>query len=347
MKTKCPNCGGNIAYSIKDVALVCEHCKTTTKIKSAVCGNIKIGYKIADSLVKSTSKFSHCNSCNSNLFTSSDKAITRCPNCGSVDIASQTGSQYKPHAILPLTVSREQAIQNFQGFAKHGHFRPNDFKKMAKLGELSVSYVPVYSFDTKTATIYKGVGVSTSNDNGKWETHRHNFNGTMTNSYSNVFISANASVGKNIIEGLEPWDFEKLRVYSDEFLFGVIGSNINIMPSTAFEKFNNYIKKAEVKKVKSKHNYSRYDSLVVNTQMVDTAFNCSYYPIYANYFSYKGKNYNCYVNGTTGKVCGEAPRSFWKIFGLIFGIAAGVAVTIITIVSLATSCAVMWTEAQK
>ena len=331
MKTKCKNCGGNISYSPKDIALVCSHCGTKIEINSSRCGNIKLDYSIAAELVHSASKFSHCKSCGSNLFTGEWNAITRCPNCGSIDIEPQSGSQYKPHAVLPLTITKEKATTLFQNFVNEGSFRPRDFKQMAKLGKLSVFYAPAYNFDAKTNTHYNGVGVTTSNEEGKIVHHYHKFNGNMSNSYSDVLISANAKIGSGILEKLAPWDYRKLCVYSDEFLFGVVGSDINISHTASFEEFKNYVRNSETRKVKNKHNYPRYESLNVNTQIEKPEFNCAYYPVYANYYSYKNKTYACYINGSTGKVYGKSPKSFWKIFGLVVGIIAGVVGTIVAI----------------
>jgi hypothetical protein len=40
-------------------------------------------------------------------------------------------------------------------------------------------------------------------------------------------------------------------------------------------------------------------------------------PVYIGNFKYKSKLYNFYVNGSTGKVHGKTPKSFWKIFSVV------------------------------
>jgi len=45
--------------------------------------------------------------------------------------------------------------------------------------------------------------------------------------------------------------------------------------------------------------------------------------------TFKKKNYNFYVNGSTGKISGKAPKSFWKILFFILGIAGAIALPIL------------------
>ena len=325
MKTKCKNCGGKVTYNPEAQQLVCEHCGSITAINGETIGNAKRPYNFSVSLKEQKATVFHCDSCGSNLTTSGEDPITRCPNCGSKNISTTANAHFVPDAILPFSISKQKASEAFHQFIKKGHFRPNDFARMARQEKLSATYVPVYNFSAHTHTTYQGVGITESRDSeNNIITHRHPFSGSFSNDYNDYMFSANNNFSNTLVRWLAPWELENLKVYSDDYLFGFIGSNVNINLHECFQDFTREIKNADEREARFKNSYTRYESFSSSTQISDQRYNYLYLPLYTNYYTYKQKNYACYINGRTGKVTGKTPKSFWKIFSLVAGILAGI-----------------------
>ena len=67
---------------------------------------------------------------------------------------------------------------------------------------------------------------------------------------------------------------------------------------------------------------ARIENFVCNTNFENMRYNYLYVPVWINNYKYKDKTYNCYINGITGKVSGNSPKSFWKILFTVLGICA-------------------------
>ena len=329
MKTKCPNCGGKIAYNPATQELHCDHCGSMIIIKAALQNNEKHIYSQKSALKEQKTNVYHCNSCNSNLVISGDSSVSRCPNCGSKDLSPQNKSFFTPDAILPFSITKEKAVEIFQQFISKGAFLPNDLSKMAQLGKLSGTYIPVYVYDTKTSTTYSGTGVDhkEDSDGNSYNSYTH-FSGTLQNDYRNVFISGNNSFETATIQKLVPWDLGALRVYDDAYLFGFIASDVNIGLHQSYLNFKSRINELELQDIKHKHRHDEYRDMRILTSFIEPKYNYISLPVYANYYTYKDQKYKIYINGSTGKIIGRKPRSWRKILGLVFGILGGIAAVV-------------------
>ena len=73
--------------------------------------------------------------------------------------------------------------------------------------------------------------------------------------------------------------------------------------------------------------YDRVRSVRLNTSYYDETYKHIFIPVYSTAYTYKGNNYNVLINGETGKIKGEYPKSPVKIaaiiiviIGILFGI---------------------------
>ena len=99
--------------------------------------------------------------------------------------------------------------------------------------------------------------------------------------------------------------------------------NINISLHDSCVRARNAVANKIASDIKRSLHYDRVENFVCNTTFNAIKYSYLYIPVWVNHYKYKDKNYNCYINGITGKVSGKAPKSFWKIF---FTVIAAVAV---------------------
>ena len=55
----------------------------------------------------------------------------------------------------------------------------------------------------------------------------------------------------------------------------------------------------------------------MQSQFVDQTFKHTLLPVWFVTYNYGAKTFQVLLNGVTGKIAGEHPKSFWKIFFLI------------------------------
>lgn len=326
---KCPNCGSTLAYDPSTNSLSCEYCVSKFKVDSTTATNSKKDYTASIQLEETTVAQYHCNSCLSNLNIYKDTPVKRCPNCSSTDLSKTNNISYTPDAIVPFKITKEQATANFYDWIKHKRFAPNNLKKLAKLGKVSGFYTPIWNFDCLTSTIYSGVGVDEETDrNGHTHTSKHPFSGRISSKYTDILISANKQVSNVTLSALGDWGLSNLKVYNLEYLCGFIGTDTDFDVHASYRDFVNYINSAEARKARREKStqYDRIEHFKSETNIYKPKFNYIYLPIYANYYTYKDKKYTCYINGYSGKASGNAPKSAWKILGMILTILLVVAV---------------------
>jgi len=331
---KCKNCGGEIIFNPNTQTLSCKYCGSSFTISaknSASTSNLRRDYHSSLSLQSNTqtSKTYSCSNCGTKSVINIDQSMTRCASCGNISLKEIHSQTTHPDGLIPFSVSRPQAEQIFKTWIKSRKFAPNDLILMAKRGKLTGLYTPVYNFDYTEHISYSAIGIKTTkNADGYERKSRHPVFKEKTNEVNDNTISGNSRIGDGFITGLGDYDFAKLKPFSTSYLLGFAGIDTNIDVHTACSNMVTEVRNRNRMKAKSNLNfeYDDIENFNCTTNISNITLNYAYLPIWANHYTYNGKEYHCYINGQTGKATGKAPKSFAKIFGLIAGILAGVAV---------------------
>lgn len=334
----CKNCGSILTYNPATGTLTCEHCGSSFAIENDNVLNVKKDYTKFVQLKETSVNQYHCTSCGSNLNTIKDALVKRCPNCGSTALTQTNKISYTPDAIIPFRITKEKATENFYNWITKRRFAPKNLKKMAKLGKLSGLYTPIWNFDCQTFTKYHGIGIDEYKDSeGNVHTSSHPFRGEFSSNYQNIMMSANKQISDVTIMNLQPFGLDNLKVYNIEYLCGFIGTDTDYDIHTSYNLFVNQVKNKEKSKAKRRHSYDSIEHFECHTDIYQPKYNYIYLPIWANYYTYKNKNYSCYINGYTGKVCGTSPKSIGKILALVFGIASAILIAMLVSILIGRS----------
>jgi hypothetical protein len=119
---------------------------------------------------------------------------------------------------------------------------------------------------------------------------------------------------------LSRWDTRELVPYQDEYIAGFQAEAYSVDLKTAFASGKQQIDAAVESLVRQDigGDHQRIHSL--NTQYSHLTFKHVLLPMWISAYLFKGKTYRFVVNGQTGEVDGESPKSGWKIFFLVAGI---------------------------
>lgn len=340
LNTKCANCGYTLTFSPKDEALKCEQCEGLVLI-SGTPAKHKKEYNPQSAVQKNTELNSvfECSSCGAKSSVNGGHGNGLCPYCGSSNINELADAiAYKPDAIVPFKVTKEEAIANYKQWLKTRKFVPNKLHKNAQLNKLEGMYFPCWNFDFNANTTYSGVGIEKhtrtryrTNANGQrvsytetYET-KHPFSGKRFDSFNNYIQSASKAIGQEELEKLGNYGLETLKVYNTAYLVGFLSSGYDVDIHNSLKDATTSAKREITYRIKREHSYDGYESMNVSSNFNSIMWQYTYLPVYACNFSYNKKPYRFLVNGYTGYVQGKVPRSGWKIFGLVFGILMGIA----------------------
>ena len=323
---QCKGCGGHLLFDPETQNLKCEYCKGEVEIFASKRGyNIKHKYTPTMKFVtsKDIGSVFQCLSCNTRVASANDQPITRCPSCGNKRLKSIQETQLHPMNIIPFNITKNKASSIYQKWLATRKFSPNNLKKMARLQKVSGLYAPIYLFDLDATTHYSAQGITErktrDGDVRKSSTY---INDTEHTEYLTYIRSANETMPSSVLRGMGGFDNAGIVPYSNEYLLGLSGLGTDLTVQQSYADAIERISSLEQDNIKRRLNlkYDDVDFFRASTKISNVDCGFLYVPVWANHYTYKGKDYHCYINGQTGKVHGSTPKSFWKIFGLVVGI---------------------------
>jgi DNA-directed RNA polymerase subunit RPC12/RpoP len=119
---------------------------------------------------------------------------------------------------------------------------------------------------------------------------------------------------------LRTWNTKELVPYQEEYITGFQAEAYQVGLKEGFAQGRQIID-AKVRSLVERDiggDHQRITSL--NTDYTHLTFKHILLPVWMSAYIFKGKTYRFMVNGQTGEVQGESPKSGWKIFFLVVGI---------------------------
>lgn len=326
--TKCTSCGGELIFDPKSVALRCRNCGNSVPMKLSVAKENDYTEAAANEKAWSNeTKTVRCKSCGAvDIMIKGDFADV-CPYCGSSNIVdSSTSSGIKPDGIMPFSISRREAESAFLGRVRKSFWTPSSFKKTVSLDKIKRIYTPVFTFDSKTATLYSGrLGkdeqVEKRDFNGVWrtetETRWFNVNGTIRHFFDDEIVAAGQMIGGATLKDLEPYNSNVAVEFDPVFLMGATANSYKKDLVTSFKQAKQAMESHVRDLILDQYNANRIAKLDLEMQCIDPKYKYLLLPVYISGCKYKDKTYNLYANGTTGKVAGKLPVSKGKVWAAI------------------------------
>ena len=181
---KCPCCGAPLAFGGNSSKLECEACGNSFDLEALEAMNPEnSGENINFSMPSETFDASEaqqmqaytCKSCGAELITDETTTATECPYCGNPTILpNRIEGGVKPEKVIPFTVTKEQAQQQFNDYFKGKRLLPNIFiNSRNRIAEMRKLYVPYWLFDcdAKADIVYDAEKKHTERK-GEWEITR-------------------------------------------------------------------------------------------------------------------------------------------------------------------------------
>lgn len=336
---RCKNCTGELTFDAKDNMLECQWCGGKFPIKERKSSELRRKYDSSYSPLENQDiEISYkCSTCGTKLIAGTETDIFRCSSCGNSSLIKQKAFLKVPDGILPFEVTREKAGEIFRNWVGKRKFAPNDLKHMAKLEKISGIYTPIWNFSYSTAYRYSLVGIKKTRDENYNDVRNEYYVQKILNDKceSRVY-SANLRMETEMFQQFDDYDFEKLRPYSTEYLLGYTALETDVDVHKVYNSVEKEVKSeldiTITRKMEEEYDYIEDFSSVI--KLKDVNFNYAYVPVWANHYTYKGKQYHCYINGQTGSAIGSSPKSAGKILGTILGILGGIGALVLIISSI-------------
>ncbi|MBI3817510.1 MAG: primosomal protein N' (replication factor Y) - superfamily II helicase [Planctomycetes bacterium] len=341
----CKGCGAGLIYKPGTDVVECPYCNFKETIPKTADAIREFSFN--DYLAKPKKglgvegRDSQCQQCAAIIHLGGGVKSTRCPFCGTalVDLAGDAGdADVRPEAVAPFRVTARQAEDLFFKWVASLWFAPSLLKSEAQKTQVRGIYCPYWTYDTQTFSHYTGergdyyytTESYTEMVNGQSVTNtrqvRHTAWSYVSGQYEHFFDDVLAP-GSGVELGLA-YNVKSLVNYTPDFLAGFDAQRPSVTVENGWKWAREKVNSAIFGACRSLVGGDEQRNIQVQTAYRGITFKMVMLPVYVSSYQYNNKIYRFQVDGQSGKVSGQRPWSFWKIFGfiiLMIAIAGGIA----------------------
>lgn len=332
---KCPGCGDNLVFDPKTGGLKCPSCGTKVAISARAGEELAAtGLRAVSESWHNQTHVYHCTNCNAEEVLDRREIAHVCPFCGSPSVVERDEiDALRPNCLLPFSLDKNAATQAAAKWTKKRLFAPRAFKEYLRAENLNGVYLPAFTFDTKTHSVYNGTlgkhYYENVRQNGKTvrkqRTRYFSISGAYDYFFDDLVVSATDAVPDSIMNKLLTYDYKNCVEYNDDYLYGFSALLYSRSGENCWQSAKDQAESSLRRMILSKYDYDVVESLNVNTTHSDVTYKYMLLPVYTGNYTYKNKTYPFYVNGRNGKVKGKTPLSPVRVaIAAVLGVALAV-----------------------
>ncbi|MBI3651362.1 MAG: hypothetical protein HY231_10120 [Acidobacteria bacterium] len=351
----CPGCGAELVFEPQDGTLTCPYCGRAETIPQSSAEIVERSYEeylhaAAGQLATLAANALEvkCSSCGATVTFTPPEVAGECSFCGTPIVAQPQAADplVAPEAILPFSLSRQQADAAIKQWLSSRWFAPNALKKMAYREGVNGIYLPHWTYDANTLSYYRGErgehyyetewynetdaqGNTVQKTRQVQRTRWYAASGEVERWFDDLIITATKSVNKARLQALGGWDLQSLKPYDPAFLSGFKAQRYEVEIAEGFEEAKHMMAGVIDSDVRRDIGGDEQRVQEIQTHYSGITFKHILLPIYLGAYRFNQKVYQVMVNARTGVVQGERPYSFWKIFFFVLAIIAVIALIVV------------------
>ena len=322
---KCSACGGNLEFCPSTQDLICVKCEHHYEIVNSAK---VIAHDLLDAEIEGNPKDNEfalqnntfkCSNCGAKVFLDKLELSKVCPYCGTALVIDNSMIGTMPDAVIPFAFDEQEAAEKFATCVRKRFFAPRKFKRNMPENKIKGVYIPAFAFDTKTESVYDGQlyeDEDETDSEGHTHTNRHYFHisGRHRRNFNDVIVECSSKITQNEIDGVLPYDYDGKKSYKNEYILGYSVERYNKSVKDSIPTYKQIVEHSIRNQILSKYHYDGVSYLNVKTDYLDEKYRYYILPMYRFDYEYKRKKYVTYMNGQTGRVDNNIPKSGWKIF---------------------------------
>lgn len=265
-----------------------------------------------------------CESCGGGIVFTGSLASSECPYCGSpiqLEEAYSAEDRVPVDGVLPFLVDRDRARENLARWVRSRWFAPNEFLRRGVQGKFNGVYLPYWTFDSMTATVYHGqrgehYWVTVGSGKNKRRVRRTRWypaSGSFQRFFDDVLVMAGRGLPAKLVLQLEPWPLHKVSPFNREMLAGYLARTYEVELDAGFVEARDRIAAAIERDVRQRIGGDEQRVHSIHTRYAAVTYKHLLLPTWLLTYRFREKPYQVIVNAGTGEVQGERPWSWVKI----------------------------------
>lgn len=347
---KCPYCGGEMVFKPEQQKFGCDYCGSyfeEAEIAKMYEEMNKIAEDTADPNARTLgdesdfpdfgeegSEFSEqtrlytCDSCGAQIIAEETESATFCYYCHNpVILAGRLTGKYKPNFVIPFSVTKEKAVDDFKSWCKKRWFLPGDFKSKQQLEKMSGVYVPFWLTSCNADARFSCIGEKrrswSSGDYNITEISEFAVKRSGSFTFERVPADGANKIEDALMNAVEPYNYKEMRDFSMQYLSGFMAEKYDVEWEQVINRTKARIHegcKQKIHETITGYSSTKAEKMDVSYRNVDREY--ALMPVWFMHYSYGGKNYDFAMNAQTGKLAGTPPLSIPKLLGFCVGLFA-------------------------
>ena len=302
----CNSCGASMVYDPEKKSLVCPQCGSVSSKMFEAGASMKM----------------ECPNCGAALEGAERRLVYQCPYCSSwMSVDANLAAEDAPVRITPFTFGRKKARENILEAFDHIPFLPGRFLKDQEGNDIDALYAPFWLYTMEGTGVYEYTGEKQhSHHHGRTTITDHEvyeINRTVQYRFDEVTVDAMDRLDDETIDAALPYDRSLAKPMDPIYLAGTESylpdrgkdeeEYVGRARSWALDSVD--AKETELTKgymgLKKKKRERTLEEVPDETKIV-------LLPVYR--YEYKGfGTHRIYMNGTTGRMSGNAPCDKRKV----------------------------------
>lgn len=299
---KCKNCDGNMIYHVEERKMYCPYCSSMDTEQAISGGDMYT-----------------CVCCGARIPIGQYDSAGKCPACSQYVIYDERiEGEYKPKRILPFKVGREAAKTLIRKEYEKKLYAPDSFLQEANLERIEGTYVPFWLYNFDANFDFHGTGTKvrswTTGNTEYTETSYYDVYRNFDADFRKMPVDASLAMPDDIMDMMEPYEYQYMENFDPKYMSGFLGEIYSGDEKVFEPRAGAKVKRdAEILLNKSLNGFQRITPIEKKLTATNVGSEYVLLPVWKYLYSYRGKQYEYYINGQTGKVVGDAPVSKIKM----------------------------------
>jgi predicted RNA-binding Zn-ribbon protein involved in translation (DUF1610 family) len=338
-KFACPACGGEAIWNPAKARLVCPFCGTESPAPLAVDG-VVVEHDLVAAIRalpdqargwRSAARQVRCQSCNAISVLDPTRQAQTCAFCGAAQLVpyEETKPAFRPESVLPFRRSETEARDAIRAWYGRLWLAPSALKHRALTDTVRGVYLPYWTFDAQVEADWTADAghyyyeTETYVVNGQTQTRQvqrirwEPAAGHVSHFFDDDLVCASVGVEPALLRGIEPFPTQELKPYDPGYVAGWVVERYQIDLVGAAQRARATMDAKLQALCAREIPGDTYRNLSVDADYSRQTFKHTLAPVWLLTYTYGARRFQCVMNGVTGVVRGEYPKSPWKIALLV------------------------------
>jgi hypothetical protein len=343
-KYPCAACGAQAEWSPARHLLVCPFCGTSAPFEVRGDGTI-VEHDLARALRETpdsergwltATRTVKCRSCDAVSVFDAGRVGQNCDFCGSPALVDyeEIKAPIRPQSLLPFKIAESHVREQIRKWYASKWLAPNRLERMALMDRIRGVYIPYWTFDAHVVCPWQAEAghyyytTETYRDNrGRHQTRqvRHvrwePASGEVRHFFDDEPVPGTQGVSHRLLQQVQPFPTAELVPYDPAFLSGFVVEHYQLVLLDASKHSEASMTRQLYDMCAAEVPGDTHRNLNIQPSFSARTFKHILVPVWLLSYTYGNRPWQVIVNGYTGEIAGEYPKSPWKIALLVIAIA--------------------------